>query len=142
MAEEKYTKAVCRISGFEKDKAKWVLLGIKRGERKYMGGGFSEGPIFYVIEEGTADNVKEAKEKCLEAANRHKVEAKVVAPQKVPKFKFGHAELYRLLGDVAFIMKRNRKIGFVPGYLITKVITGKRTGRANAKRFMQGPLPL
>jgi len=140
MAE--YTKAVCRISGFEQKEAKWVLLGIKRGERKYMGGGFSEGPIFYVIEEGTARDVKEAKEKCLEAANRHKVEAKVVAPQKTPKFKFGHAELYRLLGDVAFIMKRNRKIGFVPGYLITKVITGKRTGRANAKRFMQGPLPL
>lgn len=139
---EKYTKAVCRISGFEKDKAKWVLLGIRRGERGYMGGGSSEGPVFYVVEEGTADNVKEAKEMCLRAAKERGLEAKVVAPQKTPKFKFGHAEIYRLLGDVAFIMKKNRKIGFVPGYLITKVITGKRTGRANAKRFMQGPLPL
>ncbi|MEM1634154.1 MAG: hypothetical protein QW714_00285 [Nanopusillaceae archaeon] len=136
---ETYTKAICRIQGYGKGQPGYQLIGVTRGIRVYLGGGSSTGPVFTLLEKGTAASPQEAARVCLEKARARGLTATVVAPQKHPKNKMGHGELYRLgLGDIAFRIKaaHNRKIAVVPSGIVAKLLTAKRS-RSGAKAMIK-----
>ncbi|MEM0324756.1 MAG: hypothetical protein QXI77_00280 [Nanopusillaceae archaeon] len=136
---ETYTKAICRVQGFGKGQPGYQLIGVSRGVRTYLGGGSSTGPVFTLLEKGTAASPQEAARICAEKAKARGLTATVVMPQRHKKQKLGHGELYRLgLGDIALRVKaaHNRKIAVLPAGIVSKLLTAKRS-RSGAKAMIK-----